>query len=108
MANEEKPPSDAAGEVGVESDLLQLLAVGWSSLLVATLGVIAPMILGYVVIDEVKRQLASEQKARIPGERQLFLPTDDTKSFTSPLPLLADRTISTKSPRRSRLRSRAH
>lgn len=36
-------------EVGVESDLLQLLAVGWSSLVVATLGVIAPMILGYVV-----------------------------------------------------------
>jgi Kef-type K+ transport system membrane component KefB len=36
-------------EVGVESDLLQLLAVGWSSLVVAMLGVIAPMILGYVV-----------------------------------------------------------
>src|SRR6266849_10507499 len=36
-------------EVGVESDLFQLLAVGWSSLVVATLGVIAPMILGYVV-----------------------------------------------------------
>lgn len=36
-------------EVGVESDLVQLLAVGWSSLLVATLGVIAPMALGYVV-----------------------------------------------------------
>src|SRR5229473_3452302 len=36
-------------EVGVESDLVQLLAVGWSSLLVATLGVIAPMILGYLV-----------------------------------------------------------
>lgn len=36
-------------EVGVESDLLQLLAVGWSSLVVATLGVIAPMILGYIV-----------------------------------------------------------
>ncbi len=36
-------------EVGVESDLVQLLAVGWSSLLVATLGVIAPMILGYFV-----------------------------------------------------------
>lgn len=36
-------------EVGVESDLFQLLAVGWSSLLVATLGVIAPMVLGYVV-----------------------------------------------------------
>jgi len=36
-------------EVGVESDLLQLLAVGWSSLLVATLGVIAPMVLGYLV-----------------------------------------------------------
>jgi Kef-type K+ transport system membrane component KefB len=34
-------------EVGVESDLLQLLAVGWSSLIVATLGVTAPMILGY-------------------------------------------------------------
>jgi len=34
-------------EVGVESDLVQLLAVGWSSLLVATLGVIIPMVLGY-------------------------------------------------------------
>jgi len=39
-------------EVGVESDLLQLLAVGWSSLAVATLGVIAPMILGYVVSSQ--------------------------------------------------------
>ena len=39
-------------EVGVESDLLQLLAVGWSSLMVATLGVIAPMILGYVVSSQ--------------------------------------------------------
>ncbi|MEQ1886339.1 MAG: cation:proton antiporter [Bryobacteraceae bacterium] len=36
-------------EVGVESDLMQLLAVGWSSLAVAILGVVAPMILGYVV-----------------------------------------------------------
>lgn len=36
-------------EVGVESDLVQLLAVGWSSLVVATLGVVAPMVLGYVV-----------------------------------------------------------
>jgi Kef-type K+ transport system membrane component KefB len=36
-------------EVGVESDLIQLLAVGWSSLVVATLGVIVPMALGYVV-----------------------------------------------------------
>ena len=36
-------------EVGVESDLVQLLAVGWSSLLVATLGVIAPMVLGCIV-----------------------------------------------------------
>jgi Kef-type K+ transport system membrane component KefB len=36
-------------EVGVESDLVQLLAVGWSSLVVATLGVIAPMIMGYFV-----------------------------------------------------------
>jgi Kef-type K+ transport system membrane component KefB len=36
-------------EVGVESDLFQLLAVGWSSLVVATLGVIAPMVLGYAV-----------------------------------------------------------
>jgi Kef-type K+ transport system membrane component KefB len=39
-------------EVGVESDLVQLLAVGWSSLLVATLGVIAPMVLGYVVSSQ--------------------------------------------------------
>ena len=36
-------------EVGVESDLVQLLAVGWSSLVVATLGVIVPMVLGYLV-----------------------------------------------------------
>ena len=36
-------------EVGVESDLFQLLAVGWSSLVVATLGVIVPMVLGYLV-----------------------------------------------------------
>jgi Kef-type K+ transport system membrane component KefB len=36
-------------EVGLESDLQELLEVGWSSLLVATLGVIAPMVLGYVV-----------------------------------------------------------
>src|SRR5260370_31956301 len=35
--------------VGVESDLVQLLAVGLSSLLVATLGVIEPMVLGYLV-----------------------------------------------------------
>src|SRR5258708_5277742 len=39
-------------EVGVESDLMQLLAVGWSSLLVATLGVIAPMVLGYIVATQ--------------------------------------------------------
>jgi Kef-type K+ transport system membrane component KefB len=36
-------------EVGVESDLRQMLKVGWSSLLVAALGVVAPMALGYVV-----------------------------------------------------------
>ena len=36
-------------EVGLESDLFKLLAVGWSSLLVATLGVVVPMILGYFV-----------------------------------------------------------
>ena len=36
-------------EVGVESDLRQLLKVGWSSLLVALLGVIAPMALGCVI-----------------------------------------------------------
>ncbi len=36
-------------EVGVESDLTQLLKVGWSSLVVAALGVIAPMAFGYVV-----------------------------------------------------------
>ena len=39
-------------EVGVESDLVQLLAVGWSSLLVAVLGVIAPMALGYLVATQ--------------------------------------------------------
>jgi len=36
-------------EVGLESDLQKLLAVGWSALLVACLGVAAPMILGYFV-----------------------------------------------------------
>ena len=36
-------------EVGVESDLAQLLKVGWSSLVVATLGVVAPMVFGYMV-----------------------------------------------------------
>jgi Na+:H+ antiporter len=34
-------------EVGVEADLAQLLAVGWSCLLVATLGVGVTMLLGY-------------------------------------------------------------
>ncbi len=36
-------------EVGLESDLVQLLAVGWSALLVAALGVVAPMALGFWV-----------------------------------------------------------
>jgi len=36
-------------EVGLESDLHELLAVGRSALLVATLGVAAPMVLGYGV-----------------------------------------------------------
>ncbi len=36
-------------EVGVESDLRELLSVGWSSLLVAALGVVAPLLLGYGV-----------------------------------------------------------
>lgn len=36
-------------EVGVESELKQLLAVGWSSLVVAALGVAVPMALGYAV-----------------------------------------------------------
>ena len=36
-------------EVGVDSDLRDLLSVGWSSLLVAVLGVIVPMALGYAV-----------------------------------------------------------
>ena len=39
-------------EVGVEFDLFQLLAVGWSSLVVAALGVIAPMILGYIASSQ--------------------------------------------------------
>jgi Kef-type K+ transport system membrane component KefB len=43
-------------EVGVESDLVQLLAVGWSSLVVATLGVIAPMIMGYFVSSQLLPQ----------------------------------------------------
>jgi len=36
-------------EVGLESNLGEMLAVGWSSLLVATLGVIAPFLLGWGV-----------------------------------------------------------
>jgi Kef-type K+ transport system membrane component KefB len=36
-------------ETGIESDLAQLLAVGWSSLLAGFLGVIAPLVLGYFV-----------------------------------------------------------
>ena len=43
-------------EVGVESDLLQLLAVGWSSLVVATLGVVLPLILGYWVSSQLAPQ----------------------------------------------------
>jgi Kef-type K+ transport system membrane component KefB len=36
-------------EVGLESDLKAMLEVGWSSLLVATLGVLAPFFLGWAV-----------------------------------------------------------
>ena len=36
-------------EVGLESDLRQMIEVGWSSLLVAALGVVAPFLLGWVV-----------------------------------------------------------
>lgn len=36
-------------EVGLESDLNEMKAVGWSSLLVAVLGVVAPFFLGWVV-----------------------------------------------------------
>jgi Na+:H+ antiporter len=36
-------------EVGLESDLSEMMEVGWSSLLVATLGVIAPFFLGWGV-----------------------------------------------------------
>src|SRR5687767_14045713 len=36
-------------EVGLESDLKEMMEVGWSSLLVATLGVIAPFFLGWGV-----------------------------------------------------------
>src|SRR6267378_7309875 len=36
-------------EVGLESDLKEMMAVGWSSLLVAVLGVIAPFFLGWAV-----------------------------------------------------------
>jgi Kef-type K+ transport system membrane component KefB len=36
-------------EVGLESDLKEMMAVGWSSLLVAVLGVIAPFFLGWGV-----------------------------------------------------------
>ena len=36
-------------EVGLQSDLKEMMAVGWSSLLVAALGVIAPFFLGWAV-----------------------------------------------------------
>lgn len=36
-------------EVGLESDLKEMKAVGWSSLLVAVLGVVAPFFLGWLV-----------------------------------------------------------
>ena len=36
-------------EVGLESDLKEMMEVGWSSLLVAVVGVIAPFVLGWVV-----------------------------------------------------------
>lgn len=36
-------------EVGLESDLGEMIEVGWSSLLVALLGVVAPFLLGWVV-----------------------------------------------------------
>jgi Kef-type K+ transport system membrane component KefB len=36
-------------EVGLESDLKEMMAVGWSSLLVAVLGVIVPFFLGWAV-----------------------------------------------------------
>lgn len=36
-------------EVGLESDLRQMVEVGWSSLLVALLGVVAPFLLGWAV-----------------------------------------------------------
>ncbi len=36
-------------EVGLESDLRQMIEVGWSSLLVAVLGVVAPFLLGWFV-----------------------------------------------------------
>jgi Na+:H+ antiporter len=36
-------------EVGLESDLREMLEVGWSSLIVAVLGVIAPFLLGWAV-----------------------------------------------------------
>src|SRR6266508_3254307 len=36
-------------EVGLESDLKEMMEVGWSSLMVAVLGVIAPFLLGWGV-----------------------------------------------------------
>jgi Kef-type K+ transport system membrane component KefB len=36
-------------EVGLESDLREMMEVGWSSLLVALLGVVAPFVLGWAV-----------------------------------------------------------
>src|SRR5688500_12261142 len=36
-------------EVGLESDIREMIEVGWSSLLVAVLGVVAPFFLGWAV-----------------------------------------------------------
>jgi Kef-type K+ transport system membrane component KefB len=36
-------------EVGLESDLKEMMEVGWSSLLVALIGVVAPFLLGWLV-----------------------------------------------------------
>ena len=36
-------------EVGLESDLKEMMEVGWSSLLVALVGVVAPFLLGWAV-----------------------------------------------------------
>ena len=54
-------------EVGLESDLREMMEVGWSSLLVAVLGVVAPFLLGwgvsaYFIPDEHRSRIRSSAR----------------------------------------------